>query len=68
MKLQILHTTANCADTSCPTIYKDEAGNFVIQGFVMQPTEKAGIQIPQGEDAIRVPADFLQAFIDKMKQ
>lgn len=68
MKLQIVHSTANCHDSTCPTIYKDEeTGNFVIQGFIMKAADKDNIQIPKGEDAVIVPAEFLQAFIDKQK-
>ncbi|MEM7368696.1 MAG: hypothetical protein AAF587_08820 [Bacteroidota bacterium] len=66
MKLTLIQSTLNCETSACPTIYKDEAGNYIIQGFILKPAEKAAISIPEGEDAIRVPADFLQKFIEKM--
>ena len=68
MQLKVVHATANCNDSTCPTIYQDEqTGNFVIQGFVLKASDKKDISIPEGEDAIVVPAAFLQAYIDKQK-
>ena len=52
MKLTVVHTTCNCADSTCPTIYKDEANNYIIQGFKMKSADKVGINIPHGEDVI----------------
>ena len=67
MKLTVIHATTNCDASSCPTIYKDEGNNYVIQGFKMKATDKANITLPEGEDAIVVPADFLNAFIQKQQ-
>ncbi|MEZ4850662.1 MAG: hypothetical protein R3B93_19010 [Bacteroidia bacterium] len=67
MELKVIHSTANCADSSCPTIYINEAGNYVIQGFKIKATDKSKVNVPKGEDMIEVPAEFLQQFIEKMK-
>lgn len=67
MQLTAVHTTANCEASSCPTIYQTEAGNYVIQGFKVPTNTKDGLAIPESEDAIEVPAEFLRSFIDKMK-
>lgn len=68
MRLKVIHSTKKCAESKCPTIYRDEAtGNFVIQGFIMKETDKGDMSIPQGEDAVVVPAEFLQEFIEKQK-
>ena len=64
MKLTIIHTTKNCEDVACPTIYTNEAGNFIIQGFKMDSDQKTNmnIKIPEGEELIEVPKEFLEAF------
>ena len=67
MKTTVIHSTKNCADSSCPTIYKDEQGNFIIQGFILNHKDKSEISIPEGEDAIVVPADFLMEFVQKQR-
>ena len=67
-KFTVIHATQGCADTTCPTIYQDEQGRYVIQGFKMDQTEKDGINLPEGEDAIVVPKDFLESFIQKQVQ
>ncbi|MEZ4848225.1 MAG: hypothetical protein R3B93_06330 [Bacteroidia bacterium] len=67
MELTVVHATLNCTESSCPTIYKNQDGNYVIQGFKLKSQDKKGISIPEGEDAILVPADFLKEFIEKQK-
>ena len=64
MQLTVVHSTVNCEDSTCPTIYIDqETGNYVLQGFILKPEDKAKMSIPSGEDAVVVPADFIQAFL-----
>lgn len=67
MALKVIHSTINCAESTCPTIYQDDQGNFVIQGFILKNEIKKSINIPEGEDAIKVPAEFIETFIAKMK-
>ena len=67
MELKVIHSTSSCANSSCPTIYINEAGNYVIQGFKLKPVDKSKVDVPKGEDMIEVPAEFLQEFIKKMK-
>ena len=66
MELRVIHSTQNCDETSCPTIYKTEAGNFVIQGFKINPEDKTKLNVPESEDLVEIPAEFLKAFIEKM--
>lgn len=65
MKYQVVHETPNCNQSTCPTIYQDDEGNYIIQGFVLNQLEKSNLAIPDGEDAIRVPAAFLSSFVSK---
>ena len=67
MKVKIVHSTQGCEDSTCPTIYVNEQGNYVIQGFKIKPTDKKGLNLPRGEDAVEIPADFLKAFIAKQQ-
>lgn len=67
MQLQAIHTTKNCASSTCPTIYRDEAGRYVLQGFKVDANDKATMRIPEGEDAIILPADFMEEFIQKQQ-
>lgn len=65
MKLNVIHATQGCEDSSCPTVYQNETGDYVIQGFKIKPEDKQSIALPEGEDAIVVPKDFLESFVKK---
>ena len=68
MELTVIHATANCENSACPTIYLNEKGNYVVQGFKLNSAQKSDLQIPEGEDLIELPAEFVQAFIAKQKK
>jgi len=57
----------NCDKGPCPTIYQDETGDYVIQGYKVAPTQRAGADVPAHEDLVRVPADFLEKFIQSKR-
>lgn len=63
LKLKVIHATANCANSTCPTIYKTADGSYVVQGFTIKPEDKAGISLPEGEDAVILPEDFVKQFL-----
>lgn len=65
MELTVIHATRNCANSSCPTIYQDKDGNFFIQGFQLKDIAKKDIPLPEGEDVVMVPKDFLMEFVAK---
>lgn len=64
MELKVIHTTRNCASSSCPTIYQDKEGNFIIQGFQLADIDKKDMPLPEGEDAVKVPAEFFMEFVN----
>lgn len=64
MKIKILHPDT-CADGSCPTIYETDRNSFLIQGFILSKEDKEKINLPESEDVIEVPADFLASFLKK---
>ena len=65
MDLRVVHATKNCKESTCPTIYQDEQGRYVIQGFIIKDEDKTGINLPNGEDAVVVPKEFMEAFLAK---
>lgn len=67
MQFTVIHSTLNCADSTCPTIYQTEDGSYVFQGFKVEEKVKADHQVPAGEDMIQVPKEFIDAFLGKQK-
>jgi hypothetical protein len=54
MKLRWLGTDSKDGDS--PTLYDTDEGQYVIQGFtVTDPEIRAQLNLPEGEEAIRVP-------------
>ncbi len=68
MKLQKLFETPGCNESSCPTIYQNESGSFFIQGYVVAQDNREGANIPEGEDLVEVPKEFLEAFIKQQTE
>jgi len=54
--------TSLCGNGSCPTVYKTDRGTVVVQGYTVTP-QTAGIDVPQGEQLVEIPADLLAAAI-----
>ncbi|WP_344820375.1 hypothetical protein [Actinoplanes cyaneus] len=55
-----LHVVANhCSAGSCPTIYRAQSGRYVVQGFTVS-AERAGIDLPDGEMLVEIPAELLR--------
>jgi hypothetical protein len=53
-----------CSGGSCPTVYKTDRGTFLVQGYVIKPSELDDLPagIPQTETIVEVPAEwFLSA-------
>ena len=66
MKLKVIHSTLGCEDTACPTVYFNDEGQFVFQGFSLEASDLEQMNVPTGETAIALPADFLQQFVQKV--
>jgi hypothetical protein len=43
-----------CRDSTCPTVYLDDDGSLVVQGYEVESGE-----LPAGERQVRVPASLL---------
>lgn len=63
MLLKKVFGTPGCNESSCPTIYQNKSGSFFIQGYIVAKDSRAGANIPEGEDLVEVPKEFLEAFI-----
>jgi hypothetical protein len=42
-----------CSTGDCPTVYTDDDGSIVVQGYLVDR------QTPDGEGSVRIPADVL---------
>jgi hypothetical protein len=49
---------AACGSGGCPTIFAEDDGNVVVQGYVVNAHE-AGVQLPEGELLVRIPRNLL---------
>ena len=65
MKLSVVHATSDCAEVSCPTIYINEEGNYVFQGFKIDQIVKSDLKVPEQEDMVELPKAFVEAFLEK---
>jgi hypothetical protein len=58
-ELQLKLILTLCGGGSCPTVYRTNRGTLVVQGYAVDP-EQAGIDVPDGERLIEIPADLFQ--------
>jgi hypothetical protein len=60
MKLNVIYSDwgSGCKGGSCPTIYKTDGGNIIVQGYVV--TEQTGVDVPDGETLVELPKDFVE--------
>lgn len=52
--------TTLCGGGTCPTVYRTNRGTLVVQGYTVTPAD-AGIDLPDGELLVEIPADLLAA-------
>jgi hypothetical protein len=51
----------SCQGTNCPTIYRDDDGSYVVQGYSLE--DAAELTLPAGESAVRVPATLVDELV-----
>ncbi len=56
--LDLQLVTTLCGGGSCPTVYRTNRGTLVVQGYAVQD---AGVDLPDGELLVEIPADLLAA-------
>jgi hypothetical protein len=61
-KLKVLVMSSGCCSGgTCPTIYRADDGNFVVQGYALTNDYDGEINLPDGESAVIVPPEIIQA-------
>jgi hypothetical protein len=59
-KFQVFLSTGGCgAAGSCPTVYQASDGRFLLQGYRLSTEERSELSIPESEDVIALPAEFV---------
>jgi hypothetical protein len=44
---------------NCPTVYRDEAGNFYVQGKRTKPILKSELSVAEDEDLVMIPPSLI---------
>lgn len=42
-----------------PGLFTDDAGNYVVRGYIVDPATAPAIHVPAGEALVRVPVELL---------
>ncbi len=64
MKLEFIRKTANSVNGNCPAIYKNDSGNYVIQGWLVSDDVRAQLRdLADNEHAIEIPADVIAGIV-----
>jgi hypothetical protein len=58
--MPLTRLTGSCQGTNCPTVYRDDDGSYVVQGYTFE--SGAELELPAGENAVRVPG----ALVDEL--
>jgi hypothetical protein len=49
----------DCRGGNCPTVYRDEAGNFYVQGKRTKPILKSELSVAEDEDLVMIPPSLI---------
>lgn len=55
-----------CGAGSCPTVYGTDRETVVVQGYVVDG-DSAGVEVPDGERLVEIPAEVLLAAADRIR-
>jgi hypothetical protein len=68
MTMRLKLVRGSCEDAGrCPTVYQTERDSVVVQGYALAG-EEAGIDLPDGELLVEIPADLLIEAADQIRQ
>lgn len=56
-----------CPTSDCPSLYRTEGGDFVVQGLKVCDGIRAEVDAPADEDAVIVPRSFIEEIIKRSK-
>jgi hypothetical protein len=57
--MQLVPLAVTCNTGACPTVYQDEDGDVVVQGWV--PDQRYVDGVPSGEARVKIPRSLLLA-------
>ena len=52
---------------ACPTVYKAEDGDYIVQGYVLKSDEKETLSALNGEDIVRLPKEFVEKMVESLR-
>ena len=52
---------------NCPTVYKAEDGDYIIQGYVLESDSKEQLNSTEGEDIVRLPKEFVEKMVESLR-
>ena len=53
-----------CGLGNCPTVYRLEGTtDLVVQGGALPPGDRAALRLPEGEEAVRIPAQLVDLIV-----
>jgi len=59
--LRVIHKWWGCANKLCPTVFEDSDGSIVVQGYKLSESDRKDIELPDTEDAVRIPRELYDA-------
>lgn len=66
MKLTLVARDPESIPDNSPTLYRNEEGDWIIQGFVVDdPAALAQMTIPVGETCVRIPPRMIRFFTEE---
>ena len=64
--MDILHKD-DCGRSSCPTVYLERDRDLVVQGEQVDSETLARLDVPPGENAVRIPAEVLLRALEELR-
>jgi hypothetical protein len=59
--MALIRLAGSCQGTNCPTVYRDDDGSYVVQGYTAEQSTE--LTLPVGESAVRVPAALVDELV-----
>lgn len=64
MKIEFIRKWKDSGNLNCPSLYKTETGDYVVQGWKLDEATRAQLlNVAGDEDAVLVPADVIAGII-----
>lgn len=64
MQLEFIRKWQDSGTGNCPSLYRAENGNFVVQGWKLDEATRANLRdLADGETAVEVPADVIAGLV-----